>query len=124
MATKKEAAPAAATATKAAKPAKPAAAATAAAAAAERKDRRTMVGEVTSDKMEKTVVVRVIHRVRSEQYLKYMTKRMKYKAHDEKNEYKIGDKVEIAESRPMSRDKRWRVTRLIERAKEAVSANA
>ncbi len=83
-----------------------------------------MVGEVTSDKMEKTVVVRVIHRVRSEQYLKYMTKRMKYKAHDEKNEYKIGDKVEIAESRPMSRDKRWRVTRLIERAKEAVSANA
>ena len=124
MATKKEAAPAAATATKAAKPAKPAAAATAAAPAAERKDRRTMVGEVTSDKMEKTVVVRVIHRVRSEQYLKYMTKRMKYKAHDEKNEYKIGDKVEIAESRPMSRDKRWRVTRLIERAKEAVSANA
>jgi small subunit ribosomal protein S17 len=119
MATKKEAAPAA---TKAAKPAaKPA---TAPAQAAERKDRRTMVGEVTSDKMEKTVVVRVIHRVRSEQYLKYMTKRMKYKAHDEKNEYKIGDKVEIAESRPMSRDKRWRVTRLIERAKEAVSANA
>jgi small subunit ribosomal protein S17 len=124
MATKKEAAPKAA--------AKPAAAKTAVSASSEagaqgedsRKDRRTMVGEVTSDKMQKTVVVRVIHRVRSVQYLKYMTKRVKYKAHDEKNEYKIGDKVEIAESRPMSRDKRWRVTRLIERAKEAVSANA
>jgi small subunit ribosomal protein S17 len=120
MATKKEAAP------KAAKPAAKPASATQAAASheADRKDRRTMVGEVTSDKMDKTVVVRVTHRVRSQQYLKYMTKRMKYKAHDEKNEYKIGDKVEISESRPMSRDKRWRVTRLIERAKEAVSANA
>jgi small subunit ribosomal protein S17 len=89
-----------------------------------RKDRRKLVGEVTSDKMDKTVVVRVIHRVRSTQYLKYMTKRVKYKAHDEKNEYKTGDKVEIAESRPLSRDKRWRVTRLVERAREAVQSNA
>ena len=89
-----------------------------------RKDRRTLVGEVTSDKMEKTVVVRVTHRVRSAQYLKYLTKRVQYKAHDEKNEYKVGDKVEIAESRPLSRDKRWRVTRLIERAKESIQANA
>jgi small subunit ribosomal protein S17 len=90
----------------------------------DRKDRRTLVGEVTSDKMQKTVVVRVVHRVRSAQYHKYLTKRVKYKAHDEKNEYKIGDKVEIAESRPLSRDKRWRVTRLIERAKESIQANA
>jgi len=90
----------------------------------DRKDRRTLVGEVTSDKMKKTVVVRVTHRVRSAQYQKYLTKRVKYKAHDEKNEYKIGDKVEIAESRPLSRDKRWRVTRLIERAKESIQANA
>ncbi len=89
-----------------------------------RKGRRTMVGEVTSDKMDKTVVVRVIHRVRSAQYMKYMTKRVKYKAHDEKNEYKTGDTVEIAESRPMSRDKRWRVMRLVERAREAVQASA
>jgi small subunit ribosomal protein S17 len=122
MATKKEAAP------KAAKPAaaKPAAQASASAADhdADRKDRRTLVGEVTSDKMHKTVVVRVTHRVRSMQYQKYMTKRVKYKAHDEKNEFKIGDRVEIAESRPMSKDKRWRVTRLVERAKEAVQANA
>ena len=90
----------------------------------ERNSRRTMVGEVTSDKMDKTVVVRVSHRVRSGQYLKYTTKRMKYKAHDEKNEYKTGDHVEIAESRPLSRDKRWRVTRLIERARDSVQANA
>lgn len=112
---------------KAEKPAAPKAAAAAAApseTAAERKARRTLVGEVTSDKMDKTVVVRVTHRVRSAQYMKYMTKRVKYKAHDEKNEYKTGDKVEIAESRPMSRDKRWRVTRLVERAREAVQANA
>ena len=66
-------------------------AATPKAAEAERKDRRKLVGEVTSDKMDKTVVVRVVHRVRSAQYLKYMTKRVKYKAHDEKNEYKTGD---------------------------------
>ena len=48
-----------------------------------------------------------------------MTKRVKYKAHDEKNEYKIGDRVEIVESRPLSKDKRWRVEKLIERAREA-----
>jgi small subunit ribosomal protein S17 len=91
---------------------------------AERKERRKLIGEVTSDKMHKTVVVRVTHRIRSAQYHKYLTKRVKYKAHDEKNEFKIGDRVEIAESRPLSRDKRWRVTRLIERAKESVQANA
>lgn len=110
---------------KKAAPAKAAPVTTAAATEGDdRKDRRKLVGEVTSDKMHKTVVVRVTHRVRSAQYLKYMTKRVKYKAHDEKNEYKVGDKVEIAESRPMSRDKRWRVTRLIERAKESIAANA
>jgi len=101
-----------------------AAAATADAGGDDRKDRRTLIGEVTSDKMKKTVVVRVTHRVRSAQYQKYLTKRVKYKAHDEKNEFKVGDKVEIAESRPLSRDKRWRVTRLIERAKESIQANA
>ena len=91
---------------------------------ADRKDRRKLVGVVTSDKMDKTVVVRVTHRVRSTQYLKYMTKRVKYKAHDENNQYKTGDTVEMSESRPLSRDKRWRVTRLVERARESVAANA
>jgi small subunit ribosomal protein S17 len=131
MATKKEGAPKAAAKEAAPKKAaapKQAAAATEAgstqAAGDDRKDRRKLVGQVTSDKMDKTVVVRVTHRVRSTQYLKYMTKRVKYKAHDEKNEYKTGDKVEISESRPLSRDKRWRVTRLIERARESVQANA
>ena len=135
MATEKKPAAKAAAAPKAAKPAAAVKAAstgtpggtrgaTPAAAEAERKDRRKLVGDVTSDKMDKTVVVRVTHRVRSAAYLKYMTKRVKYKAHDEKNEYKIGDRVEIAESRPLSRDKRWRVTRLIERAKESIQANA
>ena len=71
--------------------------------------RRELVGTVTSDKMQKTVVVIVTHRVRSTQYKKYMTKRVKYKAHDEKNEYHVGDRVLITESRPLSKDKRWRV---------------
>ena len=88
---------------------------------ADRKARRKLVGVVTSDKMDKTVVVRVTHRVRSTQYLKYMTKRVKYKAHDENNQYKMGDTVEMSESRPLSRDKRWRVTRLVERARESVT---
>jgi small subunit ribosomal protein S17 len=81
--------------------------------------RRELVGTVTSDKMQKTVVVIVTHRVRSTQYKKYMTKRVKYKAHDEKNEYHVGDRVLITESRPLSKDKRWRVEKLVERAREA-----
>ncbi len=81
--------------------------------------RRTLVGTVTSDKMQKTVVVIVSHRVRSIQYKKYTTKRVKYKAHSENNEFHIGDKVEIVESRPLSKDKRWRVAKLIEKARNA-----
>jgi small subunit ribosomal protein S17 len=69
--------------------------------------------------MQKTVVVMVTHRVKSEQYRKYMTKRVKYKAHSENNEYHVGDRVLITESRPLSKDKRWRVEKLIERAREA-----
>ena len=79
---------------------------------------RRMVGVVTSNKMQKTVVVAVTRRVRDPRFHKYLTKRTKYKAHDELNELKIGDKVEIVESRPLSRDKRWRVARLIERPAE------
>ena len=83
------------------------------------KARRELIGIVTSDKMQKTVVVAVTHRVRSMQYKKYMTKRVKYKAHSEKNEFHVGDRVLIVESRPLSKDKRWRVEKLIERAREA-----
>ena len=93
--------------------------ATEAAAPAEgRGSRRHLIGVVTSNKMQKTVVVLVTRRVRDARFHKFMTKRTKYKAHDEKNEYKIGDRVEIVESRPLSRDKRWRVARLLERPQE------
>jgi small subunit ribosomal protein S17 len=81
--------------------------------------KRKLVGIVMSDKMNKTRVVLVERRVSHGKYGKYMTKRTKFKAHDEKNEYKKGDRVEIVESRPLSRDKRWRVDRLIERPQEA-----
>jgi small subunit ribosomal protein S17 len=85
----------------------------------ERAARRTLEGVVTSDKMQKTVVVMVTHRVRSEAYKKYMTKRVKYKVHTETNDFHVGDRVEIVESRPLSKDKRWRVAKLVERARNA-----
>jgi small subunit ribosomal protein S17 len=81
--------------------------------------RRELVGVVTSDKMQKTRVVLVERRLSHAKYGKFMTSRKKYKAHDEKNEYKVGDRVLIVEARPLSRDKRWRVEKLIERAQEA-----
>jgi small subunit ribosomal protein S17 len=80
--------------------------------------RRRIVGVVTSNKMQKTVVVSVTRRVRDARFHKYLTKRVRYKAHDEKNEFKIGDRVEIVETRPLSKDKRWRVARLVERPQE------
>jgi small subunit ribosomal protein S17 len=79
---------------------------------------RRIIGTVTSDKMQKTVVVLVTRRVRDPKFRKFVTRREKYKAHDETNQYKTGDKVEIVESRPLSADKRWRVARLIERPQE------
>jgi small subunit ribosomal protein S17 len=81
--------------------------------------KRELIGVVTSDKMSKTRVVLVERRLAHAKYGKYMTSRTRYKAHDEKNEYKVGDRVLIVESRPLSRDKRWRVEKLIERAPEA-----
>jgi small subunit ribosomal protein S17 len=81
--------------------------------------RRELVGVVTSDKMQKTRVVTVERRLSHAKYGKLMTSRKKYKAHDEKDEYKLGDRVLIVEARPLSRDKRWRVEKLIERAQEA-----
>jgi len=80
-----------------------------------RSARKKMVGTVTSDKMDKTVVVRVERLVPHEVYKKYVRRRENFKAHDEKNEFRVGDRVEIVETRPMSKDKRWRVARLIER---------
>ncbi len=77
------------------------------------------MGVVTSDKMQKTVVVMVSHRKKSHAYKKFLTERVKYKAHSENNEFHIGDKVEIVESRPLSKDKRWRVARLVAKAKNA-----
>jgi small subunit ribosomal protein S17 len=77
--------------------------------------RKSKGGTVVSDRMDKTVVVRVERLVPHPVYKKYVKRRTTYKAHDEKNEYRIGDRVEIVETRPLSKEKRWRVGRLIER---------
>lgn len=83
----------------------------------ERNLRKTRVGKVVSDKMDKTVVVAIIDNVKHPLYKKIIKRTVKLKAHDEKNECKIGDRVEVMETRPLSKDKRWRVTNIIERAK-------
>ena len=83
----------------------------------ERNLRKTRVGIVTSDKMDKTVVVTIKDRVKHPLYNKIVDKSVKYKAHDEKNECGVGDKVQIMECRPMSKDKNWRVVEIIEKAK-------
>lgn len=80
--------------------------------------RRKLMGRVVSAKMDKTVVVEVIRRSRDDMYKKYVRARERYKAHDEKNEYKVGDRVEIMEHRPISKTKRWKVVHLIARAVE------
>ena len=90
-----------------------------AAAAAERKPRLTKVGRVVSDKMQKTVVVAVDYPRRHPLYNKVMTRTSKFKAHDEHNECKVGDIVRIEESRPISKDKRWVVREIVERADRA-----
>jgi small subunit ribosomal protein S17 len=84
-------------------------------AARNRGIRKTRVGTVISDGMDKTIVVKVERLVPHPVYKKYTKRWAKFKAHDEKNAYTIGDKVEIVETRPLSKDKRWRVVRLIER---------
>ena len=83
--------------------------------------RRTITGTVTSDKMDKTVVVTVVRRVRDQRFHKFVTRRVKYKAHDEHNTCEVGDLVELVEARPMSKTKRWRVLRTISKSKEIVS---
>jgi small subunit ribosomal protein S17 len=84
----------------------------------ERGNRKTRVGVVVSNKMQKTVVVKVERRVADRQYGKIVTRAEKYKAHDEENACKIGDRVRIVETKPLSKDKRWRVAETIEKASE------
>jgi small subunit ribosomal protein S17 len=86
-------------------------------AAAPAKNQRKLVGRVVSDKMQKTVVVRVERRVKDALMGKIITRSKKYHAHVETQEFKEGDLVEIAECRPISRTKSWRVTRLVEKSK-------
>jgi len=81
----------------------------------ERGKRKTLVGVVVSDKMDKTVVVKVDHLVKHPVYKKYIKRREQYKAHDEQNTCAAGDKVLIVETRPLSRDKRWRVREILEK---------
>ena len=78
--------------------------------------RKTRVGVVVSDKMDKTITIAVKYRVRHPLYGKITTSNKKYKAHDENNEARVGDKVLISETRPLSREKRWRVVEILEKA--------
>ncbi len=80
--------------------------------------RRTLSGTVVSNKMAKTVVVEVVRHAADQVYKKYVRQRERYKAHDESNALKVGDQVEIIEHRPISKEKRWKVARLIARAVE------
>lgn len=88
----------------------------AAEAASERNDRKVMRGTVTSNKMAKTLVVQVDRKVRHPLYEKFMPRRTKLYAHDEKGEAKVGDVVELAETRPLSKLKRWRLVRIVQKA--------
>ena len=79
--------------------------------------RKTRIGQVVSDKMDKTIVVAIEDSVRHPLYKKTMKRTYKLKAHDENNECGIGDTVEVMETRPLSKDKRWRLVEIIEKAK-------
>lgn len=83
----------------------------------ERNLRKERVGIVVSDKMDKTIVVAISERVKHPLYKKIVSRTKKFKAHDENNECGIGDKVRIAETRPLSKDKCWRLVEIIEKAK-------
>ena len=85
--------------------------------AVERNLRKTRIGMVVSDKMDKTVVVAIQDNVKHPKYGKVIKRTVKFKAHDENNECAVGDKVSIMETRPLSRDKRWRLVEIIEKAK-------
>lgn len=83
----------------------------------ERNLRKTRVGKVISDKMDKTIVVAVVDSVKHPLYKKVVKTTYKLKAHDEENEAKVGDTVEVMETRPLSKDKRWRLASIIEKAR-------
>lgn len=83
----------------------------------ERNLRKTRIGVVVSDKMDKTIVVAVEQKIKHPLYKKYILRTKKLKAHDENNECGIGDKVEVMETRPLSKDKNWRLVSIIEKAK-------
>ena len=83
----------------------------------ERNLRKSRVGKVVSDKMDKTIVVAIEDNVQHPLYKKIIKRTSKFKAHDEKNECGIGDTVEIMETRPLSKDNRWRLVRIINKAK-------
>ena len=79
--------------------------------------RKTRVGQVTSDKMDKTIVVAITEHVKHPLYKKFVKRTVKLKAHDENNECRIGDRVRVMETRPLSKDKHWRLLEIIEKAK-------
>ena len=83
----------------------------------ERNLRKTRVGKVVSDKMDKTIVVAIVDNVKHPLYNKIVKRTYKLKAHDEKNDCRIGDTVKVMETRPLSKDKRWRLVEIVERAK-------
>lgn len=83
----------------------------------ERNLRKTRVGKVVSDKMDKTIVVAIENNVKHPLYKKIVKRTYKLKAHDENNECNIGDRVKVMETRPLSKDKRWRLVEIIEKAK-------
>ena len=83
----------------------------------ERNLRKTRIGRVVSDKMDKTVVIAIQDHVRHPLYKKIIKRTVRLKAHDEKNECKVGDRVMVMETRPLSKDKRWRLVEIIEKAK-------
>lgn len=81
-----------------------------------RNDRKVRVGVVVSDKMDKTIVLEVERKTQHPQYKRVIKRTTRFKAHDENNECRVGDKVKVMETRPLSKDKRWRVVEIIERA--------
>ena len=83
----------------------------------ERNTRKTVVGKVVSNKMDKTIVVAMEDSVKHPLYGKIVKRTVKFKAHDENNECNIGDRVRVMETRPLSKDKRWRLVEIIEKAK-------
>jgi small subunit ribosomal protein S17 len=86
-------------------------------ATTDRNRRKTRVGKVVSDRMDKTIVVSIERLVKHPQYGRYVRRRSKFKVHDEKNECHMGDTVRFMETRPISKDKRWRFVEIVERAK-------